>query len=38
MAGIDNITNEILQDARTQADGILAEARQKAEAIVEEAV
>lgn len=38
MAGIDKITNEILQDARTQAESILADARQRAEAIVEEAV
>ena len=33
MAGIDKITNEILQDARKQADRILAEAREKAEAV-----
>lgn len=33
MAGIDNITKEILQDARAKADGILSEARQKADEI-----
>lgn len=38
MAGIDNITKEILQDARKQADGILAEARRKAGTILDEAV
>lgn len=33
MAGIDNITKEILQDARAKADGILSEAREKADQI-----
>ena len=33
MAGIDNITNEILLDARKQADSILADARRKAESV-----
>ncbi|MDD6692606.1 MAG: V-type ATP synthase subunit E [Lachnospiraceae bacterium] len=33
MAGIDNITKEILQDARAKAEGILSEAREKADAI-----
>lgn len=38
MAGIDNITKEILQEARTQAESILEEARRKAETIVADAV
>lgn len=37
MAGIDNITKEILQDAKTKAEGILAEANKKADEIRKEA-
>ena len=35
MAGIDNIKNEILQEAQTKAEGLKAEARKKAEAEAE---
>lgn len=37
MAGIDNITNEILQDAKTKADGIIADANAKAKAVTDDA-
>lgn len=37
MAGIDNITNEILQEARDKADEILAQAQAKADQIREDA-